>query len=78
MAQARELNPDVIMMGLQMPGMDGSTATRQLRGGKILMLTTFGTDDHAAQALASAARARAERTHQAGKVAEPGVTRPLS
>jgi DNA-binding NarL/FixJ family response regulator len=89
-AQARELNPDVVMMDIQMPGMDGITATRQLRGCKILVLTTFGTDDHVAQALRAGASgfllkdATPEQLIQAVRVVaggeallDPAVTRNL-
>jgi DNA-binding NarL/FixJ family response regulator len=89
-AQARELNPDVVMMDIQMPGMDGITATRQLRGCKILVLTTFGTDDHVAQALLAGASgfllkdATPEQLIQAVRVVadgeallDPAVTRNL-
>ena len=48
LAVARAVHPDVVLMDLRMPGMDGVTAIRALREqgspARVLVLTTYDTD----------------------------------
>ena len=69
--QARATHPDVVLMDIRMPGLDGIAATRELcadpdlAGTRVLILTTFEQDDYVVEAL------RAGASGFLGKGAQP-------
>jgi DNA-binding NarL/FixJ family response regulator len=58
-AATRRLQPDVVLMDIRMPNLDGLQATRQIvaagSGSRVVILTTFDLDEYVYQALAAGA-----------------------
>jgi DNA-binding NarL/FixJ family response regulator len=81
---ARETRPDVVLMDLRMPELDGSAATRRIRDElpetQVLVLTTYADDDSLFPALQAGARgyltkdSSAEEIEQAIRAVAAGRT----